>query len=168
MMESNNFTEQLKSENEWLQIQLQDLNEMIKVREEELEVLRQIAVKAVELQSQLDLNLDQFYQMQDVIGSEQNKVEGSEKRAIQMENELLQSIEMETELYNLRDQFQSARSAVTDIKIEMDAMATVYKDNANLKSRIAELESNLEIADMENKFLKEELDSFQQNSDSLP
>ena len=39
-------------------------------------------------------------------------------------------------------------------------MASLYKKNSILTARIAELESNLEIAELENGFLKEELESY--------
>ena len=55
-MISNNLLQQLQSENELLQLQLQDVNEMIKVREDELEILRKTAAHAVMLQSRLDIN----------------------------------------------------------------------------------------------------------------
>jgi hypothetical protein len=156
----DNLLQHLKSENELLQIQLQDVNDMIKVREEELEILRRTAAHAVELQSRLDINLDEFYQMQDHIGNQQDYAEGAAKREASLENELLQSIQMETELYNIRDELASNKAALADINNEMDKMPYIYKEMAKLKARITELESRLEIADLENGFLKEEVEKY--------
>ena len=161
-MLSDNLLQQLKSENELLQIQLQDVNDMIQVREEELEILRKTAAHAVLLQSRLDMNLDEFYQMQDHIGNQQQYAEGAAKREASLETELLQSIEMETQLYNMKDQFASTKAALADLNNEMNSMASVHKDVAILKARIRELESNLEIAALENGFLKEEVDKYRQ------
>lgn len=161
-MLSEDLLRHLKSENELLQIQLQDLNYMIKIREEELDLLRVKANQAVALQSRLDINLDEFYQMQDQIGKEQDRADAAAQREISLESELLRSIEMETELYNMRDQFTSTKAALADANEEVNQMASVYKELANLKARIRELESNLEIASLETTYLKEEVDKYRQ------
>ena len=156
----DSLLQQLISENELLQIQLQDVNEMIQVREEELEILRNTAAHAVLLQSSLDMNLDEFYSLQDVIGNQQKDAEGSAKREASLEEELVQSINMETEFYNIKDQFESTKAALMDVQSEMDTVASLYKQIAELTTRVAELESSHEIASMENGFLKEELEEL--------
>lgn len=160
----DSFLQQLISENELLQIQLQDVNEMIQVREEELEILRNTAAHAVLLQSRLDMNLDEFYSLQDVIGNQQQNAEGSAKREASLEEELMQSINMETEFYNIKDQFESTKAALLDVQSEMDTVASLYKQIAELTTRVAELESSHEITSMENGFLKEELDELRKLS----
>ena len=156
----DSLLQQLISENELLQIQLQDVNEMIQVREEELEILRNTAAHAVLLQSRLDMNLDEFYSLQDVIGNQQKDAEDSAKREASLEEELVQSINMETEFYNIKDQFESTKAALMDVQSEMDTVASLYKQIAELTTRVAELESSHEIASMENGFLKEELEEL--------
>ena len=160
----DSLLQQLKAENELLQIQLQDLNEMINAREEELEILRKKATLAIELQSRLDMNLDGFYQMQSMIGEQQQVVQAASKREASLEKELLESIEMETRFYTLKDQLESTKAALSDVNKEMDKMASLYKEVAQLKSKISELESNAEIMVMENGFLKEELEKFRQET----
>ena len=66
----------IKSENEYLLVQIEDLNETIAQREKELESLRQTAQHAVELQSKIDINLLEFEQMQRTIGQRQQKASG--------------------------------------------------------------------------------------------
>ena len=154
----DNLLQHLKSENELLQIQLQDVNEIIAVREEELEILRKKAALTVRLQSRLDINLDEFYQMQDHIFTQQQQAEGSAKREFSLENELLRSIEMETEFYNVKDELASTKAAFTDINNEVDKIASLYRQIAILSNKVAALESNLEIATLENGFLKEKVD----------
>ena len=156
----DSLLQQLISENELLQIQLQDVNEMIQVREEELEILRNTAAHAIQLQSRLDMNLDEFYSLQDIIGNQQQDAEGSAKREASLEEELMHSINMETEFYNIKDQFESTKAALMDVQSEMDTVASLYKQIAELSTRVAELESSHEIASMENGFLKEELEEL--------
>jgi hypothetical protein len=166
-MLSNNLLEHLKSENELLQIQLQDVNDMIKVREEELELLRKTAAHAVLLQSRLDMNLDEFYYLQDHIGNQQEYAEGAAKREASLENELFRSIEMETQFYNIRDELASTKAAFADINQEVDNMASLYKEIAALTNKVAALESNLEIAALENSFLKEEVEKYRSEDPAL-
>lgn len=159
-MLSDNLLQHLRSENELLKIQLQDVNDMISVREAELEILRKTAAHAVLLQSRLDMNLDEFYQMQDHIGNQQEYAEGAAKREASLESELLQAIDMETEFYNLKDQFESTKAALDDVNQEMNQMAALHKEVALLKARVTELESGLEISLLENGFLQEEVDKY--------
>jgi predicted RNase H-like nuclease (RuvC/YqgF family) len=85
-MIADNLVKQLKSENELLQIQLQDLNYMIEAREEELDMLRKTAAHAVQLQSRLDHNLFEIEQMQDMIGEKQREAQGALKREASLGN----------------------------------------------------------------------------------
>ncbi len=165
-MISDNQIQQLKSENELLQIQLLDVNEMIKVREEELDLLRKTAAHAVLLQSQLDLNLGEFEQMQLHIHKEKRVAESALKREATLEEEVFQSIRMETAFYNMQDEFASTKAALADINNELAQSASLYRQVADLKARIAELESNLEIAALENTFMKEELDNSRREQES--
>ena len=75
-MLSKDDIQQLKSENELLQIQLQDITEIINIREEELDILRKKTAYTVLLQSTLDGNLEQINQMQSRIGEEQGRLAG--------------------------------------------------------------------------------------------
>jgi len=161
-MLSKDEIQQLKSENELLQIQLQDITEMINIREEELEILRKKANYTVLLQSTLDGNLEQITQMQNLIGEHQRKVAGSAKREAAMEEEIIQQIGMEKEFYNIRDKYESSKAAIKDLDNELAETATMYRQLAASMSRIAELESSLEIAQLENKDLKEKLEKLTQ------
>jgi dynactin complex subunit len=157
-MLSNEQVQQLISENELLQIQLKDVNEMIEVREEELDLLRKTANHARELQSRLDANLYQIEQMQNRIGEDQRLAAGAARRESAMEIEMIGTLKMETEYYELKDQFASTKAALQDINREVSETKGLYARLAQLTTRVAELESNLEIAALDNSFLKEELE----------
>jgi len=159
-MLSEDEIQQLKSENELLQLQLQDITEMINIREEEIQVLRKKAAQTVELRSELDGNLEEINQMQNIIGDQQRKAAGAAKREVAMENEIIQSLEMEKEFYTIRDKYESARAAITDLDNELAETSSMYRQLATAISRVAELESSLEIALLENKHLNEKLDEL--------
>jgi len=153
----------LKSENELLQLQLQDITEMINIREEELDILRKKAAYTVLLQSTLDGNLDEITQMQELIGEQQRKFAGATKREIAMENEIIQSLEMEKELYTIRDKYESARATINDLDNEVAESISIYRQLSAAIAKIAELESSIEIERLEISQLKEELQAFKKD-----
>ena len=157
--------QQLKSENELLQIQLDDITEMINIREEELAILRRKAAYTVELQSTLDGNLEEISQMQHFIGDQQKKMAGAAKREAAMENEIIQSLDMEKEFYTIKDKYTSAKAAITDLDNELAETSSLYRQLATSIARVAELESSLEIALMENDHLKERLEKLTPNEE---
>ena len=159
-MISENFITELKNENQALQLQLNDLEYMIQMREEELLYLKKTADSIAELQSRFDHNLYEFEQMQNHIGDQQQKAEGAARREIALEDELIQTIQTETAYYELRDQFKSSKAAFDDINSQLEDMSLLYRELADLKSKVTELESNLEIANLDNQFLKEDLEKY--------
>ncbi len=163
-MIAENLVNQLKSDNQQMKIELEDLNYLIEAREEELALLRQKAAFAVQLQSKLDQNLHEIAQMQDLLGEQQRQAAGATRREASMENELFQSMQMEREFYDLKDQLQSTQTALSDINLQVQDALGLYKENARLKQKIAELESNLEICMIDNGFLKEELDKIRETA----
>ena len=159
-MLSEIFIAELKNENQALQLQLQDLEYMIQMREEELVYLKKAADSVAELQSRFDHNLYEFEQMQNRIGDQQQKAEGAARREIALEDEMIQTIQTETAYYELRDQFKSSKAAFDDINSQLEDMSLLYRELADLKSKVTELESNLEIANLDNQFLKEDLEKY--------
>jgi len=159
-MLSKNFITELKNENQALQLQLNDLEYMIQMREEELLYLKKTADSIAELQSRFDHNLYEFEQMQNHIGDQQQKAEGAARREIALEDEMIQTIQTETAYYELRDQFKSSKAAFDDINSQLEDMSLLYRELADLKSKVTELESNLEIVNLDNQFLKEDLEKY--------
>lgn len=158
---------QLKSENELLQLQLDDVNYMISIREDELEILRNKAKQAIKLQSQLEGTFDQLQQLQNIIGEKQQQVAGSNRREAAMENEILQSISIEKEYYTIQSKFASANAALTDVNLQLAESAQVYKQLAIANARIAELESSLEIASEEKELLQYDLMKMKKQNEKL-
>jgi DNA repair exonuclease SbcCD ATPase subunit len=147
----------LRSENELLNIQLEDVNTMIKVREEELELLRERAKEATEMQSKLDNNLNEFEQMQISIGNCQQKNDGHYQRLQEMENELYESVKEQLKYANTLKEFNSLQANLEDTNNELQEASAVYKKMAQMKTTLAQTQSNLEIALMEIESLKQDL-----------
>lgn len=147
----------LRSENELLQIQLDDVNQMIQIREEELELLRNRAREAAAMQSQLDQNLTEFEQMQLRLGKCQQKNSGQSERLEALENELYQSIKEQLDAAETVKHFNSMEANLIDTSNELQETAAVYEQLVSIKKTAAAVQSELEIAYMEINSLKEEL-----------
>ena len=147
----------LRSENELLQLQLDDVNMMISIREEELDLLRRRAAEAAEMQSRLDTNLLEFEQMQNNIGFSQQKNEGASQRLEQMEEELYASIKDQLKSHDKVKDFESLEANLLDTTQELQEAAAAYKQLREIKSKLAATQSDLEIANMEITSLRQEL-----------
>ncbi len=148
----------LRSENELLQLQLDDVNMMIQVREEELDLLRVRAREAAAMQSRLDNNLNEFEQMQNSLGNVQQKNSGNKLRLEEMENELYESVKEQLRYAETLKDFNSMGANLMDTNNELEEATAVYKKMAAMKVVLAEAQSNYEIAIMEITSLKEELE----------
>lgn len=157
----------LRSENELLQLQLDDVNMMIKIREEELDLLRKRASEASEMQSRLDTNLLEFEQMQHSLGFSQQKNEGAAQRLEQMEEELYASIKDQLKSEERVKDFESLEANLLDTTNELQEAAAAYKQLREIKSKLAATQSDLEIANMEITSLKEELKEVKALNDML-
>lgn len=156
----------LISENEFLQVQLQDVNEMIAAREEELALLREKARQSVQTRSDLDTAYEELAYMQNVISKHQQKAVGAASREASMEEELVETIRMEKEYYEIKKQFESSSAALADINQQLSEAATIYKQLADAKRKIAELESKLDIANEEKELLAYEISRLKKKSES--
>ena len=159
--------QRLKSENEYLQLQLQDVNYMLTVREEELDLLREKARQAVQMQSKLEGNYNELAQMQITIGKTQQIAFGAAKREAAMEEEILQSINIEKAYYKTRKELASVTAAFTDADSKLDEVTNVYKKLEDAKRKIAELESLNEIAKEEKEYLAYEVEKLKKLNQRL-
>ena len=166
-MLSEDQIRKLKSENEFLQIQLQDINEMIAIREEELDILRTKAQQGIETSSRLEGVYEELSYMQNLIGKHQQKAEGAVRREASMEDEMLESIRMEKEYYGIKEQFTSTSTALSDLNQQLQDAVTIYKQLADSNRKIAELESRLDIATEEKDLLNYEMSKLQRNYEQL-
>lgn len=148
----------LKSENDLLQIQLQDVNMIIEIREEELELLRKRAQEAAVMQSKLENNLTGFEQMQMHIGATEQISNSNAQRLEAMEEELYRSMKEQLGYMEAIKGFNSLEANLADTSMELEEATRVYKKAAQMKSSLAEAQSNLEIANLTIKNLRDELE----------
>ena len=147
----------LKSENEYLLIQIEDLNQAIAQKEQELETLRQTAKQAAELQSRIDINLLEFEQMQRSIGQRQQKAAGDSIMIEELEKELLDTMRTLQKYSSLADENESLKASLQGSEEELDMASGLYKKVTDLKKEISLLKSEIEIKGLEIENLKEDI-----------
>lgn len=145
--------QQIISENEFLQVQLEDLNSMLKQREAELDELREAEKTATSLRSTLEQNLEEFSYLQHQLGKKQQALKGSLNREVEMEKELLDSIKMEKAYYDIHKKFESSTAQINDITEQLDETATVFKELRDTKKKLAAMQSELDILNEEKDLL---------------
>lgn len=159
-MSEESTNDESSSGNQLLHIQLVDLDYMLRLREEELEELKHTAAHAKALQSRIEHHLYDIEQMQLHIGDRQQQIHGAEKREAAMEEELLQTMRAEQAYHELKSKYESTLAAILDLKAELTDTKELYKQMLQQQKKITELESRLEILQLDNGFLKEELDEL--------
>lgn len=147
----------LQSENELLQIQLQDVNMIIEIREEELELLRKRAQEAAAMQSTLKNNLTGFEQMQQHIGASEQIEKATAQRLEATEDELYTSIKEQLDYAEALKGLNSMEANLADTSLELEEASKAYKKAADMKSLLAAARSDIEIATLTIKNLREEL-----------
>ena len=163
---SEDFYQQLKKENEELHKELVDLNYLIQLREEELAEMKNASRHIAEMHSKINLNLYEFEQMQNFIGNQQQQAEGALRREASMEEEMLDSMKAENSYYEIREEFKSNKLALNDLNQQMNEVVALYHQITDLKNNITSLQSDLEISNLDNKFLKEELFNYKNQTPS--
>ena len=160
MNEDHNTTIPPASGQQPLHIQLADLDYMLSLREEELEELRHTAEQARALQSRIEHHLYDIEQMQLHIGDRQQQMLGAEKREAAMEEELLQTMRAEQAYYDIKSKYESTLAAINDLKAQLTDSTLLYQHIQQQQKKITALESQVDMLQLDNGFLKEELEEL--------
>ena len=133
----------LITENESLQVQIQELNDILSEREQELEILKENAAAVAELRSMLDVQLDELQTMQNHIGEKQQQAEGAVERELELEQELTAAARLQ-QLYNdLVQQYAYSQSQLTDIQAQLEELESRNLLLQQIAGKIGEVESHL-------------------------
>jgi seryl-tRNA synthetase len=149
--------QQLITENESLQVQVNDLNYILSEREEEIAELKKTASAAAELRSMLDTQLDDMQLMQNHIGKQQRQAMGAEERELELQQELTQAIKLQHQYNDLFQQYTYITTQLSDVQEEL---TTVKKRSSMLQKiavQIGEMESTVENLILERDALKDRL-----------
>lgn len=145
-MSSNQPIEVLKKENDELRKEIAELNYLLELKEEAL-MDAQKAVEAMNaMKSKMEDQLYAFEQMQLQLEDQQRRTEGSNRREAALEEEMISSISVEKSYYQLLESLETIKAELADANDKLEEIPLLYKERAQLKSRIAALESDLGFA----------------------
>lgn len=153
---------QLVSENEFLQLQLEDLNSEIKKREEEIDLLGAVTESTAALRSKIDSN---FIEIEQLKYSCQHASEKSVE--IEMMNEelgmnLYKEIKERQKGEEALKEMDSLKSNMKIISEELNEAADLYKKVQLLKGELAETKSLVNMIEIENNDLKKEIEELKE------
>ena len=145
-MSSIENIEALKKENEELRKEIAELNYLLELKEEDLNDARRAVEQMNAMKSKLEERLYAFEQMQLHIEDQQRKAEGLSKREAALEEELISGISVEKSYYQLLESLDRMKAELADANDKLEEIPLLYQERAQLKSRIAALESDLGFA----------------------
>ncbi len=152
----------LVSENEFLQLQLEDLTNFAKKKEDELELLADEMETAASLRSKIEGNLIEIehlsYMHQQVV---QEKL-GVDMLNEELEIELLQQIKGRQKEQEALKEMNSVKVNMEIVNEELNEAAAFYKTVQSLKKQLAEAKSIEEIRELENIDLKNEIQELRE------
>jgi chromosome segregation ATPase len=153
--------QQLINENESLQAQVKELEEILSLREEELEIVRSQAQEAAALRSQLDLRLDEISGMQNQLGQQQRKTAGAQSREMDLQQELVDSVQLLHQYTDLKKQYVYASTQLEDLQEELAAVKKKNNMFQKIAVQVGELESKVENLEFERDTLLEKLTALE-------
>ena len=160
-MLTNEQIKQLRTENEALQAQLQEITEILTIREEELALLKQNATDFAELRSKYNNQLNALGSMQNHIGKKQQHLEGAANREKELYAELDEAYEIKEQYDTLLQEYAVAQSELNDTQrrlLEITDRNIVLEQTAR---NAAALQSELDIAIIEKETLQLKIDRLE-------
>jgi superfamily II DNA helicase RecQ len=150
----------LLSENEFLQEQLEDLNNEIRKKDEEISLLGDGAESEASLRSRIDSNLIEIQHLKYTSEQVAQKAAAIEMMNEELELSLLNQIKGRQQAKEEIKELSSVKANNDILNSELDEAVGLYKKLSALKKELAEAKSNAEMAEIENKHLKEEVEEL--------
>lgn len=144
----------IKSENELLQLQVEDLNDILSRRDLEITYLKATQDQNKVLQSLLEMNVHEFANFQEVVSAKQQEAFSNASRLENTEEELYSNIKVEAAYTELVKQKLSLEANLTDTTNELNEVTALFATIKNLTKSLAETQSLLGIALEENRILQ--------------
>ena len=154
----------LLSENEYLQDQLEEMSALALSYKNEIRVLQEKYSIEAELRSILENDSEEKVLLKYQLEKEKQKAIIVASRESSMELELLESIKIETEYYNIKDQQKSAQAQITDMNLQIKDALNVYKNLEEANRKISEISSINDILREENELLLYQLKNKKNSS----
>ena len=147
----------LVSENEFLQLQLEDVNLELKKKDEEIDMLAEDMETAAFLRSKIDSNLIEIEQLKYYNQQALQKNVGLETLNEELEVDLLRQMKGRQKEQQALKEMNSVKTNMEVITEELNEAAALYNKLQTLKEKIAEANSKALLAEIENEELKKEV-----------
>ena len=147
----------LVSENEFLQLQLEDINIELKKKDEEIDLLADDNETAAYLRSKIEGNFIEIEQLKYYNQQEQQKNIGLESLNEELEVDLLQQIKGRQKEQKALKEMATVKANMEVVTEELNEAAGLYKMMQSLKAKLSEANSKALLIEIENEELKKEL-----------
>ena len=162
-MATSDLLQDLAAENNRLRKEMDELEFLIEMKEEELGELKSVAKEWAVLHSKMDENKVELELLKMKMLEEQQKTAGAHKRERALEEEIIYGIETEKSYYELREQYQSSLNTIEIQQEELKITPALMKELNSLRNKLAEAMSELELLQLDNQYLREDLQAMQSN-----
>ena len=166
-MEVEKKIRMLVSENEFLQLQLEDINNELKKKDKEIDLLAEDNETAAYLRSKIDSNLIEIEQLKYYNQEAQQKNIGLEALNEELEVDLLQQMKGRQKEQQALKEINSVKTNMEVITEELNEAAALYKKLQALREKLAEANSKALMAETENEELKKEVREQRELIESL-
>ena len=148
----------LVSENEFLQLQLEDINLELKKKEEEIDMLADDSETAAFLRSKIDSNLLEIEQLKYYNQQATQKSLGLEILNEELEVDLLLQNKGRQKEHKALKEMDAVKANLEVLTEELNEAAALYKMLQSLKEKLSEANSIATLAERENQELKKEIE----------
>ena len=147
----------LVSENEFLQLQLEDINLVLKKKDDEIDMLADDGETAAFLRSRIDSNLIEIEQLKHYVEQASQKSLGLEILNEELEVDLLTQMKGRQKEQQLLKEMGSVKANFEVVTEELNEAAALYKMLQSLKEKLSEANSIASLKEIENEDLKKEI-----------
>ena len=147
----------LVSENEFLQLQLEDINLVLKRKDEEIDMLADEGETAAYLRSKIDSNLIEIEQLKYYVDQASQKSLGLEMLNEELELDLLSQMRGRQKEQQSLKEMDSVKANFEVVTEELNEAAALYKMLQALKEKLSEAKSIASLKEIENLELKKEV-----------
>ena len=148
----------LVSENEFLQLQLEDINLELKKKDEEIDMLADDGESAAYLRSKIDSNLIEIEQLRYYVEQANQKSVGLEMQNEELEVDLLTQIRGRQKEQQWLKEMDSLKANFEVVSEELNETAALYKMLQSLKEKLSEANSIASLKEIENLELRQEVE----------
>lgn len=148
----------LVSENEFLQLQLEDINLVLKKKDKEIDMLADEGETAAYLRSKIDSNLIEIEQLKYYVARANQKSVGLETLNEELEIDLLNQMKGRQKEQKSIKEMSSVKANLEVVTEELNEAASLYKMLQSLKQKLSEANSIASLKELENQELKKEVE----------